>query len=402
MPPTSAGPLSGVRVVDLTMWIQGPIAATLLADMGADVIKVEKAGMGDHGRFLTTLYGVDVRRGDAPNLLWTMCNRNKRGLALDLRHDKAKPVFEALVRGADVLVTNLLPGPLADFGADEASVRAINPRIVYARAAGFGELGPRAEDPCQDTVGMAYAGFLWTCSNDGERPYYPPGAMSDQLSGTMMAFGVLGALLERARTGEGQYVATSQLQALMWMQSLNIGAAANLGQPFEVSDRVAPPNPMFNTYRCGDGRWIALGMAVPLMWGRMCEAIGLEALATDPRFAEMGERRRNAGEAVRILDAHFLTASSEHWLDRLRAGGIWVAPINKVEDLLDDEQVRANGYLLEADDGSRAPRMPFTIRGHEPGRASAPAHGQHTDAVLAELGFSEEERLALRVEGVTW
>ncbi|MFN0148064.1 MAG: CoA transferase, partial [Dehalococcoidia bacterium] len=144
MPQLPPGPLSGVRVLDLTMWVQGPIAGTLLADLGASVVKVEKAGVGDFGRNLASVYGVDLRTPDGSNLLWSTCNRNKQALALDLRNPLARPVFEALVRAADVLVTNLMVGPLAEFGADEVSTRAINPRLVYARAAGFGEAGPWA------------------------------------------------------------------------------------------------------------------------------------------------------------------------------------------------------------------------------------------------------------------
>ncbi|MFN0145198.1 MAG: CaiB/BaiF CoA transferase family protein, partial [Dehalococcoidia bacterium] len=300
------------------------------------------------------------------------------------------------------LVTNLMVGPLAEFGADEVSTRAINPRLVYARAAGFGEAGPWANDPCQDTVGMAYGGLLFTCSNDGETPYYPPGAMSDVLSGTMMAFGILAALRERDRTGEGQYVSTSQVQTLMWMQSLNVAAVSNLGKPFEVSDRLRAPSPIFNTYRCGDGKWIALGMAIPTMWGPMCEAIGRPELADDPRFADARSRMKNAEECVRILDAHYLTGTSGQWLDALRARGLWVGPINRVEDLITDEQVRANGYIREIEGGGTASRMPFTLRGHEPGRAAAPAHGADSDAVLGEVGFDAEAVAELRAAGVVW
>ncbi len=396
------GPLSGIRVLDLTMWVQGPMATTLLGDLGADVVKLEKAGVGDHGRALQSVFGIDLRRDGAPNMLWTTCNRNKRGLALDLGHPSARPVFETLLKGADVFVTNLMPAALTPLGADEATVRACNPRIVYARAAGVGQEGPWANDPCQDTVGMAYAGLLFTCSPDGDTPYYPPGAMSDVLSGTMMAFGVLAALRERDRTGEGQAVSTSQLQTLMWMQSLNVGAVANLGQSFAHSDRVSPPNPMFNTYRCGDGRWLALGMAVSGMWAEMCRAIDREDLITDPRFVTMDSRRVHAADAVKILDAHFLTNTADHWLRGLRARELWVAPINRVEDLVDDEMVRANGYLLDVEDGTKAARMPFTLAGHEPGLGAAPEHGQHSDAILAEAGLSAEIVQDLRAAGVVW
>jgi crotonobetainyl-CoA:carnitine CoA-transferase CaiB-like acyl-CoA transferase len=396
------GPLAGVRVIDLTMWIQGPIAATLLADLGADVIKVEKAGVGDHGRSLQSVYGVDMRRGDSPQLLWTVCNRNKRALALDLAHIEARPAFEALVRSADVFITNLMIEPLLRFEAHEEAIRALNPRIVYARASGFGEAGPWANDPCQDTLGMAYAGLLMTCSPDGRQPYYPPGALSDVLSGTMLAFAILAALRERDRTGEGQYTGTSQVQTLLWLQTLNVGAVANLGQAFEASDRTAPPNPMFNTYLCGDGRWMALGMAVQAMWPVFCEQVGRPDLVADPRYATMESRRANARALVAELDAMFLTQPREHWLSRMRERGLWVGPINRVDDLLADEQVRANGYLLTLDNGWVTPGMPFTLRGHEPGTAPGPEHGADTEAILRELGFGDDAITRLRASGAAW
>ena len=398
---TSAGPLAGVRVLDLTLWVQGPIAGTLLADLGADVIKIEKAGVGDHSRSLGTVYGVDLAR-DSFSLLWNVCNRNKRSLALDLHRPEGRPVFEALVREADVVVTNLMVEALEQLGASEPAIRELNPGVIYARAGGFGEVGPRSADPCQDTVGMAYAGLLFTVSADGETPYYPPGALSDVLSGTMLAFGVLAALRERDRTGEGQYVSTSQLQSLMWLQSLNVAAVANLGRPFLPSDRHAPPNPMFNTYPCGDGRWIAMGMPVPNLWPQMCEAIGRPDMATDPRYAHAASRSANARECVRDLDAWFATGPAERWLGPLRAAGIWVAPINRVEDLVDDEQVHANGLLRTLDDGTRVAQMPFTIRGHEARAAVSPGHGEHTDVVLGAAGFEEERVARLRASGAVW
>ena len=399
---TWSGPLAGVRVIDLTIWVQGPIAATLLADLGADVIKLENAAGGDFGRNLTSLFGVNLRRPDSPNLLWALCNRNKASLTLDLRRESARPVFARLLQGADVFLTNLQPRSLAALGADEASVRAANPRIVYALAAGLGETGPWADDPCQDTVGMAYGGFMFTCANAPDAPYYPPGAMSDVLSGTMLAFGVLAALRARERTGEGQYVAASQLQSLMWLQSLNVGAAANLGETFPVQDRRTPANAVVNTYRCADGRWIALGLILANQWPEFCAAVGLTHLLDDERFASMGARLRNAVALVPLLDAHFLTAPAAHWLTALRERGLWVSPVNRVEDLPDDEQVRANGYLMRLDDGWRTPAPPFRLRGHAPATRPAPAYGADSDAVLAAAGLTEEEILALRADGVVW
>ena len=395
------GPLAGIRVIELTMWVQGPIAGTLLGDLGADVIKVEKAGVGDHARHLASLYGVDLRRGEA-NLLWALCNRNKRSLALDLYHEEAGPVLRELIAGADVFLSNLQAPALQALGASREQVMSLNPRIVYAHTTGFGERGPMAAEACQDTVGMAYGGFLHTVSADSARPYYPPGAMSDLLAGTMLAFGVLAALRERDRSGEGQLITTSRLQSLLWLQSLNIGAAANNGSPFAVSDRATAPNPTFNLYPCGDGRWIAIGMPVTAMWEPLCRAIGREDLLADARFATSGGRAAQARDLIALLDAHFATAPAAEWVSRGRAAGLWVTAVNRVEDLVDDAQVAANGYLRTDSAGWVAPRTPFTLAGHEPPARPAPGHGEHTDAVLAEAGLDPEAVQALRTAGIAW
>lgn len=397
------GPLTGIRVVDLTIWIQGPLATTLLADLGADVIKIEKAGTGDFSRNMAQSYGVKLQKGpDDPNLLWATCNRNKRTLALDLGKPAARTVLQRLVATADVFLTNLMVEPLVQFGADEATLRAINPRLVYARAAGFGEAGPWANDPCMDTVGMGYGGILWTMSPDGKEPYYPPGALSDTLSATMLAFGVLAALRERDRTGETQYVSTSQLQSLLWLQTLNTAAVANLGENFKVSDRRNPPNPIFNLYPCGDGEWVALGSSMPHHWPAFCKAVGLEELLDNPRYGSVELRQAHSTELVSIIEERLRTAPRDHWMPRLRAAELWVAPILRLEHLVDDPQVSANSLVMTLEDGWRMARMPFTLRGHEPGVRPAPAHGQDSDAVLAETGYSAAEISDLRVAGAVW
>jgi crotonobetainyl-CoA:carnitine CoA-transferase CaiB-like acyl-CoA transferase len=398
----ATGPLAGVRVIDLSIWVQGPIAATLLADLGADVIKVENANGGDFSRNIVGLCGVDLRREGLPNLLWATCNRNKRTVSLDLHKESALPVFSTLVQGADVFVTNLHPGSLVELHADEAAIRLMNPRIVYARAAGLGDTGPRANDPCQDTVGMAYGGFMMTCGNEQGTPYYPPGAMNDVLSGSMLGMGILAALRQRDQTGEGQYVCSSQLQSIMWMQSLNFGVAANLGESFGISDREQPGSPLVNTYCCGDGRWIALGLILSTHWPVFCEAVGLQHLASDERFESFGNMLRNAVPLRGLLDEHFATAPAAHWLDRMRARGLWVSPVNSIADLVDDDQVRANGYVATLDDGWRAAAMPFSLRGHQPDTRQSPEYGAHTEEILREAGLDDEAILALRLDGAVW
>lgn len=398
------GPLAGVRVLDLTIWIQGPVAATMLADLGAEVIKLEKAGEGDFSRNSRTAFGVDLRRPERPNLLWSLFNRNKRDVALDLRQPAAAEVFRRLVERADVFVTNLMDDALAALGADQATIQRVNPRIVYARGLGLGEKGPRAADPCMDTVGLAYAGFMHTSSGDPQQPYYPPGALADVLSGTTLAFGILAALRQRDATGKGQVVTSSQLQSLMWLQTLNVGVAANLRRPFEPFDRRDAPIATFNTYRCADGKWLALGVGAgqERQWSTLCHLLGLEHFLDDPRFADLAGRMAHNRSLTQILDERFATASAGHWLDMLRAAGLWVSPVNRPEDLVDDPQVRANGYLFETADGDLAPALPFSLAGHSSPRQGAPSYGADSDAVLAEIGLTPNEVAELRANGALW
>ncbi len=399
MSDSKTGPLSGVQVIDLTIWIQGPLSGALLADLGADVIKVETADGGDFSRNLLVTSPAAGGSVDAASMLWALCNRNKRAITLDLHKEAARPIFRRLVEQADVLVTNLHPDTLDRFEVDEASIRRLNPRIVYARAAGFGQDGPWARDPCQDTVGMAYSGFMYTSSSSNDVPYYPPGSLSDVISGTTLAFGILAALMERTRTGEGQSVSASQLQSMMWIQLQNLATVATLGRPVKAFDRTGPRNPVFNVFPCGDGTWIAIAVLLDKHWPVFCEAVGLEHLCKDAHFADAKSRRENAAELVRLVETRLATAPRGHWVEQIRARGLWVAPVNRLEDLVDDEQVRANGYLTELDDGWVMPNMPFTLKGYEPGRRAAPGYGADTETVLKEIGLSDEEILALRIDG---
>ncbi len=398
----SAGPLSGIRVVDLTIWVQGPMAATLLADLGADVIKVERAGQGDFSRGLTSLHGVDLEREPARHLLWASCNRNKRAIGLDLRHTAAAPVFRTLIETADVLVTNLHPDALAELGADEASIKAANPTIVYARGSGLGDDGPRALDPCQDTVGMAYSGFMFTTAAGRSEPNYPPGALSDVLAGTMLAFGVLAALRERDRTGKGQTVSSSQLQSLLWLQSLNLALAANFGKSFEPFNRARPPSPYMSTYRCAGGRWIALGLVRREQWTTLLKTVGLDELAGDERFITVRGIREHGEQVVRRLEERFATADLAHWLRIIRQAGLWVSPVNRLDDLPNDPQVLANGYAASSSDGWIAAAMPFSLQGYQAPPGPSPDYGADTMQVLTEIGYTTEEVLELQRTEAAW
>jgi crotonobetainyl-CoA:carnitine CoA-transferase CaiB-like acyl-CoA transferase len=307
----SQGPLTGVRVIDFTIWVQGPLASALLADMGADVIKVERTGGGDPLRNVISSMGDDGMR--TRNLPWEVCNRNKRSLTLDLGQEAGREALHRLASESDVFLTNLQPKTLKQLGVDEDAIRAANPRIVYARGGGFGELGPLAGAPCQDTIGMAYSGFMFTSSSKLDEPYYPPGAMTDVVSGTFLAMGVLAAIVERERTGVAPPVTTSLLQSMIWLQTLTIAGPANGRGPSAPTNRATPSSALMNTYKAADGRWVAIGLPLMVQWPIFIEAVDLTELADDPRFGDPTARARNGPELVRVLEAQFAKRPAQEW-----------------------------------------------------------------------------------------
>jgi crotonobetainyl-CoA:carnitine CoA-transferase CaiB-like acyl-CoA transferase len=327
---------------------------------------------------------------DAPggvNYAYALCNRNKRQIRLDLRDPADRDRLYELVRGADVFITSMQAETLVALGADEESIKSVNPAVVYARAGGLGAAGPRANDRCQDMLGMAYAGLLFTASPEPDEPFAPPGATNDVLTGTMTAFGVLAALMQRQQSGTGETVHTSLLHTALWTQLIQFGTIANAPQLLlPARSRDEPRSPGVNQYKCSDGRWIAVAAVTADAWARFVKALDLDVI--DP---ETGAELSYAGvlaQASRVrerLDEHFAERPRSHWLERLEAAGIWCTPVNTLADVMDDEQVNANGYLSTLDDGSRTVTMPFVLAGYQPPARAARRQGEDDDAVLGEL-----------------
>jgi len=394
-----SGPLVGIKVVELSMYVQGPVAGLTLASLGADVVKIEQVGRADYMRSFRSAFGVSFDdRGRA--CMYASLNRNKRALALDIGSEAGRPVFERLIAGADVFVSNLREAGLARFGADPETLLAINPRLVYCRGAGFGLRGPMADDPCQDTVGMAYAGFMDSTAPT-DVPNYPPGSMSDILTGSNMAAAIMAGLVKRSTTGKGCVVGTSQTQALLWMQLQAIAVAANTGQKMERFAHDGTTNPLFTVYPTADG-WIAIAAIQAPHWPVIARAVGVEAMLDDPRFASLGAVTDNRDEFRPLFGAHLRTNTTAHWWQRLREAGAWVAPVNRVEDLATDENIVANEYLVTFDDGFVGPPAPFEVDGFRGVRGRAADYGEHSEAVLRELGYSDEEIVQLRLDEAVW
>ena len=392
-----SGPLAGIRVVDMTIWMAGAVSGMLLADLGADVVKVESPN-GDPNRSHTAPTAGSAANGPASastgaalpvgtSVSYSACNRNKRSIALDLGHADDREVFDQLITAADVFVCNMSLSTVRKLGLDEASLRARNPSLVYAYGSGLGPAGPRAEDLAQDMTGMAYAGMLFTMSQNPGEPFAPPGAMNDIITGTYLFGGILAALLRRAATGQGETVTGSLLQTALWTQTLLVGSAANtVGASTTGRPRAEPRSALVNQYQAADGRWIAVAAINARAWDAFVAGAQVEHLVADPRFASYAAMLAHAAEMRAALDEHFATRPAGYWLDRLRRHGVWCGPVHHIEDVLDDEHVAANGYLTTLDDGLRTVSMPFTLSDFELPLAAGPALDGDREAILNDWG----------------
>ena len=395
------GVLDDIRVVELTVWVQGPVAGRVLADLGAEVIKVEPPGGDPASRSRITLSTENVLANGLP-VLYNMANRGKRSLSLDLRRPEGITVLHRLVAQSDVFLTNLRAETLRRYGCDRDMLMGINPRLVYTRGTGLGDDGPWANRPVQDMIGAGHAGFLMALSPDGEAPGYLPGALVDVTAGTGLATGILAALRRRDRTGEGQTVTCSQLQAMLWTLMMNVGMAANRGIAFPAFDRRAQFNPLFNLYRAGDGKWFVLSLVETKWWEPFRQVMACPEL-DDERFRSVRTRAEHREALTALLDRVFATRPRQEWLDLFAGAGLLVGQINRFEDLGTDPQVLVNGYLWTSDDGVSAPRGIFSIDGCPVEPGAAPHPGQDSNAVLHEvLGMTEADVIALRLAEVTW
>ena len=401
----SALPLHGIRVLDLSVFIQGPLAAMLLADWGADVIKVEKPARGDFARTTRTLFGRSQMLPDQRNVMFETANRNKRAVTIDLKRPEGREAFYRLAAHSDVMTTNLQLDALREFGVDRAQMEARAPHLIYAHSTGFGPHGPNALDPCQDTAGMARSGYMMNSPAIDGGPVYPTGALSDVLTGTMTAFGVMAALLTKARCGQVTGVACSQLSTMMWLQSYAIAQYANTGEAFVPHNRDAASNPLMNMYRCADDKWLACGMFMSerFNWQEFCTVMGFApSVCADARFTTDEGRASHNRELIAALNRAFAARPREYWVSVFRQKGYWFSIINDLEGLLGDAQVAANDYLTASPSGFRTVAGPFDLTAVTRGAPlDAPAIGRDTAQVLGDIaGYTVAEIESLQSIGV--
>jgi crotonobetainyl-CoA:carnitine CoA-transferase CaiB-like acyl-CoA transferase len=395
--------LHGVRVVEVAQWWFVPAAGAVLADWGADVIKVEHPVTGDPQRGLVTSGLVPSTGG--VNFMIEQPNRGKRSVGLDLGHPRGRDLLYRLVETADVFLTNFLPAARRRLRIDVEDIQRVNPRIVYVRGHGQGARGPDAEKGGYDAASFWCRGGIANAVTPAGAgaPVMQRAAFGDSAGGMAVAGGVAAALFRRERTGTPSVVDVSLLGTAMWIMGPDIIASKLLGIDLPSSDRTQPPNPIVNSYRTRDGRWLFLNMLQPdRFWPDLCRRLGRPDLVTDARFADGRARFENRAECVRVLDAIFAEKTLAEWrVELAEAEGVW-APMQTARELPDDPQAVANGYLPEVErDGTRFSLVASPVQFDErpPALAPAPDLGQHTEEVLLELGLSWDDLAAAKEAG---
>jgi crotonobetainyl-CoA:carnitine CoA-transferase CaiB-like acyl-CoA transferase len=375
--------LDGIRVLDLSRVIAGPYCTMMLADLGADVVKVERPGRGDDMRYLG-------KHKDGLSLGFAGINRNKRGIAVDLQHPEGARLIVELARRADVIVENFVPGVADRLGLGYPTVSAANPAVVYASISGYGQDGPYASRPGYNTIAMGMSGLMALTGQPGDPPTRPGGSISD-VAASYVAFGaVCAALVQRFRTGHGAYLDVSLLASSL---ALLPDPAAHYFASGVAPQRVGNRNPNVTpaeAFRAADG-FVNVVILNPEQYAKFCKALGDEALVTEPRFATNEGRLANHSEFKARIEAALATRPVAEWVDRLIAAGIAAGPIYEFDQVFEDAQVRHAGMVREVDQpGLGTVRMlgfPFAVGGQRPPvRRPAPRLGQHTREVLIELG----------------
>jgi crotonobetainyl-CoA:carnitine CoA-transferase CaiB-like acyl-CoA transferase len=392
---------SGLKVVEIASFIAAPAAATMLSDFGADVIKVEAPGMGDPQRLLSSVPPSPPAPG---NYSWHLANRNKRGMAIDLKSEGGTEILKRLVEWADVLITNFPHGTREGLHLGYEEVSSWNPRIIYADITGFGDAGPDARLPGFDlTAFWSRSGLLASTRDAGAPPTSPPWGSGDYTTAVAIYAAITTALYHRERTGRGANVGTSLLATGVWATGTLVSAALAGAKPYELNDRTAPVNALSNPYQSGDGRWIMLA-ARRSAWPVLANAIGRPDLLSDPRFSDAEAVGQHAAELAELLDAEFRAQPLAHWKEVLDAARIPYGVIHTPEEAAADPQLRAAGIVVPiegARDLEYTVNNPITLRGlaRVPSRR-APEHGEHNDDILAQLGFSVGDIIRLREQKV--
>ncbi len=384
--------LDGIRVIDWTIFQQGPIASQLLGDLGADVIKVEQRGVGDPARAMMRVAGASLGAKEiGRNSYFEAGNRNKRAIAVDLNKPQGKEIIDRLVEKSDVFVQNYRKGVAERLGLDYKTLSKHNPRLIYAHASGWGPKGPDRDDPSADYTGLARSSFMFLPGEPASPPLGTQGGVGDQAGGIMTAFGVIAALLHRERTNEGQEIEASLLGSSIFLlgHPVTMNTISHITN-FRIS-RTRAQNPLWNHYACSDGKWIALANLQPdKFWPNVTRALGMAELEKNPRFDSMENRAKNCEELISILDKVFASKPRNEWLKILKRNNVIYTLVNELDDLKEDPQILENHYITTFEHPiwghTKTIGFPVTFEKTPMSiRREAPEFNQHTEEVLTSL-----------------
>ena len=396
-----SGPLEGIKVVEMGVWVAGPSAAAILCDWGADVIKIEPpAGDPFRGLFASAL-GAAV----AINPPFEIDNRGKRSLVLNLENAEGAAIAKRLIDEADVFVSNMRPRVLEQFGIAYDDVRKTNPRIIYCQLTGHGADSPDANRASYDIGGFwSRAGVGASLTAAGQPIPQQRGGMGDHMTGLGGAAAISAALFRRERTGEGQRVGASLVRTGVYMMGWDYSLEMRMGVKTAPYDRFHAPNPIINSFQTKDQRWIwLLLLQGDRHWPDLLRALGREDMKDDPRWNNIVARRENAASVVEELDKEFAKHTLEEWGPILDEHNVWFAPVNTISQALEDPVVLASGAISEVDGPDGPIRMvntPVDFYGTPAGpRGMPPELGQHTEEVLLELGFDWDQIIAMKDSG---
>ena len=400
------GVLSGVRVLDLSRVVSGPWCTQILADLGAEVIKVERPVAGDDTRHMGPFLEDADRNPTNDSAIYLACNRGKRSVTIDIATQEGADIVRDLAKDCDVFVENFKAGALAKFGLDYESIRAVRPDVVYCSITGFGQDGPYAERPAYDFVMQAMSGLMSTVGPrpdaPGSQPMRTAVPLTDMVTGLYAAIAVLGALYHRKATGQGQFIDAAMLDAA-------VAFNANLAVGFLMNGKVPKRNGNTNavvapsdTFDTSDGQ-IVLAISNDAQFRSFCRLIEEPAMADDPRFASNTQRFANRDALYEIIAPHLKAAPSAMWVARCAKANVPCGPINHMHEVFADAQVRHRRMAIAVPHASgqdvRLVRSPINLSETPVEHRAPPRLGQHTDEVLAEVGRSPEDVERLRKSG---